>query len=130
MLLPGLAGIMLLPLPVMRAFLAGVLCTSAVAILVFWVVLASGSVPMMMGETAEQWTAAELRRIPGAGWRLVNGVRLGRGDIDHVLVGPGGLFVVEISITVCSTPSSTGHTLAVRTPYSARRFLFLDSSET
>jgi hypothetical protein len=30
------------------------------------------------------------------GWRIVNGVNLrGHGTIDHVLIGPGGVFVIE-----------------------------------
>ena len=30
------------------------------------------------------------------GWRLTNGLYLaGHGDIDHILVGPGGVFVIE-----------------------------------
>ena len=28
-------------------------------------------------------------------WHVLHGVWLGRGDIDHVLVGPGGVFTVE-----------------------------------
>lgn len=28
-------------------------------------------------------------------WHVLHGVWLGRGDIDHVLVGPGGTFTVE-----------------------------------
>ena len=35
-------------------------------------------------------------------WHVLHGVWLGRGDIDHVLVGPGGTFTVE-------TKSNRGH---------------------
>jgi hypothetical protein len=28
-------------------------------------------------------------------WHVLHGVWLGRGDIDHVLIGPGGVFTVE-----------------------------------
>jgi hypothetical protein len=35
-------------------------------------------------------------------WHALHGVRLGRGDIDHVLVGPGGTFTIE-------TKSTPGH---------------------
>lgn len=49
-----------------------------------------------MGETAEQWTASDLRLLDRRGWKVAHGVRLGRrGDIDHVALGPGGLLVVE-----------------------------------
>ena len=49
-----------------------------------------------MGTAGEVWTAQELRRLRRKGWHLVNGVqREYRGDIDHILVGPGGVLVVE-----------------------------------
>lgn len=60
-----------------------------------FVVLVSGSAPLMMGELAEQWTAQELRPLRQQGWRLVNHFGLGYGDQDHVLVGPGGVVIVE-----------------------------------
>jgi hypothetical protein len=59
------------------------------------VVLTSGTAPLMMGELAEQWTAQELRRLRKHGWRLINHFGLGHGDYDHVLVGPGGVVLVE-----------------------------------
>lgn len=95
MVLPGLAGVALVSAPLLRGFLAGVICTAAVATLAFWVMLASGTGPVMMGEAAEQWTADDLRRLQPSGWRLVNGFVLGEGDIDHVLLGPGGLYAIE-----------------------------------
>ncbi len=49
----------------------------------------------MMGELAEQWTARELRKFRRHGWRLLNHGMVGLGDTDHVLIGPGGIFVVE-----------------------------------
>ena len=49
----------------------------------------------MMGDDAERWTASELRTLQRRGWRLVNHVMWQRHDVDHVLVGPGGVFVVE-----------------------------------
>lgn len=59
------------------------------------VVLFSGTAPLMMGEMAEQWTAQELRPLTQHGWRLVNHFGLGGGDHDHVLVGPGGIVLLE-----------------------------------
>ena len=46
------------------------------------------------GGAAEQWTSKELRRL-GRGWRVIDGVEFADGDVDHVLVGPGGIFAVE-----------------------------------
>lgn len=52
---------------------------------------------------AERWGrgAAGERKVGaildglGPDWHALHGVWLGRGDIDHVLVGPGGVFTVE-----------------------------------
>lgn len=60
------------------------------------VVVVSGSTHLMMGDLGEQWTREELEGLRRAGWRLVNGVRLRpAGDLDHVLIGPGVVVVVE-----------------------------------
>jgi hypothetical protein len=61
----------------------------------FLVVLLGGTAPLMAGELAEQWTAGSLRPLRAHGWKLANHVLFNGGDADHVLVGPGGVFVVE-----------------------------------
>jgi hypothetical protein len=61
-------------------------------------------------EEAERWSrGAEGERKVGAiletlgpGWHVLHDVSLGRGNIDHVLVGPGGVFSIE-------TKSNPGH---------------------
>lgn len=70
------------------------------------VVYATGTAPAMMGDLGEQWTAQELRKLTGKGWRLVNHVILKQRDIDHVLVGPAGVFAVETKWT--ATPWEWG----------------------
>jgi hypothetical protein len=48
------------------------------------------------GVAAEQWTVDELRPLLRRGWYLVNHVMLPTGgDVDHVLIGPGGFFAIE-----------------------------------
>lgn len=71
------------------------------AVMMVWtqVVYVTGTSPAMMGDLGEQWTAHELRKLTGRGWRLVNHVLLRNGDIDHVVVGPGGVFAVETKWT-------------------------------
>jgi Nuclease-related domain len=78
-----------------RGLLTGVVFTAVVGSLAFWVVQVTGTASVMMGDLGEQWTASELRRLRRDGWRVVNHVRLSAWDIDHVLVGPGGVFAVE-----------------------------------
>lgn len=46
------------------------------------------------GAEGERKVGAILEGL-GPGWHVLHGVWLGRGDIDHVLVGPGGTFTVE-----------------------------------
>ena len=82
-----------------NAFLSGVVIGGGVVALpgALWILTTqmTGTVPIMMGVEAEQWTADALRRLTRRGWRLVNHVALKREDIDHVLLGPGGAYTVE-----------------------------------
>lgn len=68
----------------------------AVAGVHFLAVQLTGTAPLMMGDEGERWTAAELRRLRRHGWRVVNHAHLWKGaDVDHLVVGPGGLFAVQ-----------------------------------
>lgn len=78
-----------------RGVVIGVGLAGNVGFLAYWVSALTGTAPLLMGELAEQWTASELRALRGEGWRLVNHFGLTSGDIDHVLVGPAGIVVVE-----------------------------------
>jgi hypothetical protein len=81
--------------PLQRGVIIGTGVTFTACALGALVVLTSGSAPLMMGELAEQWTAQELRPLREHGWKLVNHFGLGPGDQDHVVVGPGGVVLVE-----------------------------------
>lgn len=81
--------------PLQRGFILGSGITVVFGMVGAFVVLLSGTAPLMMGELAEQWTAQELRPLSKHGWRLVNHFGLGYGDQDHVLVGPGGVVLLE-----------------------------------
>ena len=48
-----------------------------------------------VGAGAEEWTAQEVRRLHRGGWFVVNHVTTDRGDVDHVVGGPGGFFALE-----------------------------------
>lgn len=91
-----IAGVaLLIPIPFMRGVFVGVGGSIALGAVAYIVVALSGTVPLGMGVTAEAWTASELRRLRKRGWMIVNGVPLQGRDVDHVLVGPGGVVVVE-----------------------------------
>lgn len=54
-----------------------------------------------MGGVAESWTSSDLGRLirtcrPGSEmWRVVDRIPVSGWDIDHVLIGPGGIFAIE-----------------------------------
>ena len=63
--------------------------------LVFTVVQFTGTGSQAMGATGEIWTSSELRSLRKHGWKLVDHIFYRYRDIDHLLVGPGGVIVVE-----------------------------------
>lgn len=48
-----------------------------------------------LGAEGERQTANALRPLTRRGWTLVNDVQTERGNIDHILVGPPGVFLLE-----------------------------------
>jgi len=48
------------------------------------------------GIAGEQLVAAELGRALADDWTLLRGYRNRRGEIDHLLLGPSGLFAIEV----------------------------------
>ncbi len=49
----------------------------------------------LQGARGEQRVGAVLDSLSGDGWHALHDVSLGRGNIDHILVGPGGIFTIE-----------------------------------
>jgi hypothetical protein len=47
------------------------------------------------GATGEEQVGGLLEGLSGRGWHVIHDVSLGRGNVDHVLIGPGGVFTVE-----------------------------------
>lgn len=47
------------------------------------------------GAKGEEHVGKVLEDLRDAGWRVLHDVSLGRGNVDHILIGPGGLFTVE-----------------------------------
>lgn len=50
------------------------------------------------GAWGEEWTAKELRPLSHEGWTVLHDRRdgpNGRANLDHVLVGPGGVFLLD-----------------------------------
>ncbi|HSZ70393.1 MAG TPA: nuclease-related domain-containing protein [Solirubrobacteraceae bacterium] len=47
------------------------------------------------GAAGEEWVGGLLDGLEGAGWHAIHDVSLGRGNVDHIAIGPGGVFTVE-----------------------------------
>lgn len=78
-----------------RGYLVGALIASA-AWWIYWLMITSGGLAgKIIGIAAETSTATELRLLCRRGWHLVNHVLVEYGDVDHVLLGPGGFFAIE-----------------------------------
>ena len=56
----------------------------------------------LRGAHGEEAVGAILEGLADQGWTAIHDVSLGRGNVDHVVVGPGGVFTVE-------TKSHRGH---------------------
>lgn len=89
-----------IPIPgFIRGFVAGALISTTIALLVWIALIGDGSMTWRVGAMGELWTSEELRRL-GRGWVVLNGLRVPCADeslreIDHIAVGPGGVFVVD-----------------------------------
>jgi hypothetical protein len=84
--------------PTWHAFLFGFVAASFLACLAWMVYVMSGIHGWSLGKLGEEATAETVlgRKQRRQGWRLINGIYMaGHGDIDHVLVSPGGVFAIE-----------------------------------
>src|ERR671919_3018286 len=68
-----------------------------------------GTYYLQSGIEAEGWTSSKLRKAFRRGWHVVNWISFGdQGDVDHVVVGPGGVFAIETKFTDSSQDSRMG----------------------
>ena len=47
------------------------------------------------GAVGEQWTGRALRELESQGWRIFHDLAASHGNIDHVAIGPGGVFLLD-----------------------------------
>lgn len=47
------------------------------------------------GAEGEEVVGKVLEDLAGEDWRVIHDVSFGRGNIDHIVVGPGGIFTIE-----------------------------------
>lgn len=83
----------------LRQFAAGAWVTAVIAAIAFVVYQSSATMYLDFGAEAERWTAKALEPLQAGGWRIMNRVEFRNYDVDHILVGPGGIWVVETKWT-------------------------------
>ena len=47
------------------------------------------------GATGEEQVGGLLDELAGSEWRVIHDASLGRGNVDHIMIGPAGVFTVE-----------------------------------
>ncbi|MDP9418750.1 MAG: NERD domain-containing protein [Actinomycetota bacterium] len=83
----------------LRPYLVGAGVASAFWYLAMITVQFTGTERFLLGASGEEWTSDALRKLSRRGWHLIDHVPLRWGDIDHVLVGPGGAYAIETKAT-------------------------------
>ncbi|MGP0101696.1 MAG: nuclease-related domain-containing protein [Solirubrobacteraceae bacterium] len=77
-----------------KAFLA-----SEIALLASMFVISRYVLPLVerrdRGATGEEQVGGLLDEMTGDGWRVIHDASLGRGNVDHILIGPSGIFTIE-----------------------------------
>lgn len=86
---------LLAPSQFFRGLLVGVVAAGYWGLAWGWIIQVTGTGGALIGADAEEWTAQGLRDGAGPGWHVISHFRLKVWDMDHVLVGPGGVFVLE-----------------------------------
>jgi hypothetical protein len=72
---------------------------SEVALLVSMFVISRYVLPLVerrdRGAQGEEHVGSLLEGLSDRGWRVIHDASLGRGNVDHILIGPAGVFTVE-----------------------------------
>jgi len=72
---------------------------SEIALLISMFVISRYVLPLVerrdRGASGEEQVGGLLEGLAGCGWRVVHDVTLGHGNVDHILIGPAGVFTIE-----------------------------------
>jgi hypothetical protein len=99
--LVAIGGVLLIGVAVGVAagFTSWTFIVAELAVLIALVAIDRQVVPIVdrrdRGATAEEYVGALLEQLVPEGWRVLHDVNTGRGNVDHVVLGPGGVFTVE-----------------------------------
>ena len=72
---------------------------SEIALLISMFVVSRYVLPLLerrdRGASAEEQVGGLLEQLSGRDWQVLHDASLGHGNVDHILIGPGGVFTVE-----------------------------------
>src|SRR5438552_1316348 len=71
------------------------------------------------GASAEEQVGGLLDQL--AGWRVIHDASMGRGNVDHILIGPAGVFTVETKSRPDPVRVSAVHGATLRQAHAQRR---------
>jgi len=73
--------------------------TSEITLLLAILIVTHSIIPLLerheRGATGEEEVGALLDGLQELGWRVLHDISFGNGNVDHLLIGPGGVFTVE-----------------------------------
>jgi nuclease-like protein len=96
---------------------------SEVALLVSMFVILRYVLPLLdrrdRGASAEEQVGGLLDQL--AGWRVIHDASLGRGNVDHILIGPAGVFTVETKSHPGPVRIATVHGATIRQAHAQRK---------
>jgi Nuclease-related domain len=96
---------------------------SEVALLVSMFVISRYVLPLLerrdVGASAEEQVGGLLDQL--AGWRVIHDASLGRGNVDHILIGPTGVFTVETKSRLDPVRVSSVHGATLRQAHAQRK---------
>jgi len=109
--------------PVGFLFGLGFDTASEVALLASMFVISRYVLPLLerrdVGASAEEQVGGLLDQL--AGWRVIHDASLGRGNVDHILIGPTGVFTVETKSRPDPVRVSSVHGATLRQAHAQRR---------
>jgi hypothetical protein len=106
-ILVGLA--LVLPHSAVPAWAAGLLMVITAATIARSQI--DGTYHLVAARDTERWTSKDLRSLLGRGWYVVDGIHFWHGDVDHVVVGPTGVYLVETKHTDSELDLTSGRGL-------------------
>lgn len=80
------------------AFAVGMLDATLAWGVALFVIESTGSSTWRMGAQGERWTAEELAGLDDR-WRTLHAIGIPFGDVDHVAIGPAGVYALETKWT-------------------------------